>query len=69
MIKVTIGESKPQNIKHYPKLMITGVGWVGYFTSYGKCTWLSGDHAGKSAENVNMEDIGDFNKPITLQNA
>ena len=75
-IKVTIGESKTQNEKPFPKLMKSNYGFIvlfyrekcGVLLDRGNCEKGSigiGDYN----ETWKMDIFTDYNEPITLQNA
>jgi hypothetical protein len=69
-VNVKIGESKPQNIKPYPKLMES----IG-----GRLVFMINDKIGFQINTAfddgphyftdwHMDDFTDFNEPLTLQN-
>jgi hypothetical protein len=78
MIKVTIGESKPQ-IKPFPKLMINNDGevfffvrkWIGLpITDASDGHWPYEDNDFADWSNfLDKHNFTDFNEPITIQNA
>lgn len=76
-VKVTIGESKTQNEKPFPKLMVNRYGCIRLVYECGSSVIL------KSAQNAegswfesrinapsdwDISDFTDYNEPITLQN-
>ena len=72
-IKVTIGESKTQSEKPFPKLMKHSDGTITFFKSKGIGTHIfAPEHVihiiGKHGTVISMESYTDFNEPITLQN-
>ena len=72
-VNVTIGESKPQNSKPYPKLMRSYInGLIVFFIDKG-CGFVlnSPDNSrevGYYSETYFMENFTDFNEPLTIQN-
>jgi hypothetical protein len=74
MIKVTIGESKPQE-KSFPKLMITTDNTrIVFFVSNRRGVQINGEKAFFDkfvhySDNWAMELFTDYNEPITIQNA
>lgn len=75
MIKVTVGESKTQSEKPFPKLMVSSqTGNVVFFLSSGEGVVLLATENGSnfsSGEYFSMFDMKcftDYNEPITLQN-
>lgn len=74
MIKVTLGEVKPQEVKPFPKLMETKSGSIvevhenkdsgGYIGIY-----RSGPCKDQVSMSFNLNGSTDYNEPITLQNA
>lgn len=71
MINVTIGESKTQSEKPFPKLMKQlDAGWIIYMLSETKALHLTGKFAGGFTEDYHIDkNTVDYNEPITLQNA
>lgn len=74
MVKVTVGEQKPQNEKPFPKLMLGVSGWVkGLIVAFkqpSEGTVLSAtSDMFDTADNFYMSDFTDFEGSITLQNA
>lgn len=71
-IKVTIGESKTQSEKPFPKLMIATKGvWEDQicFFEVRREGMLIGPKEFGYASNFDMSDFTDYNEPVTLQNA
>jgi hypothetical protein len=77
-VKITIGESKTQEVKPFPKLMTVNDstnddnGIVILFTEGGNGTVIKAAgkyHIGYSSFSFYMEQFTDFNEPITLQNS
>ena len=77
MINVTIGESKTQEAKPFPKLMKCKDNVIYYFIreSYGLpiANWdeerFEMSFENMTAANWDMDEFTDYNEPITLQNA
>lgn len=73
MIKVTVGEHKTQEVKPFPKLMITNDRIIVLFTTLSDGTVI--DEAvhcwgiGHYSDSWDMRQFTDFNEPITIQNA
>lgn len=76
MINVTIGESKTQSEKPFPKLMKSDYGFTvlfykekcGTLLDRGNCE-MGSIEIGQYKETWKMEIFTDYNEPITLQNA
>lgn len=82
MINVTIGESKTQKVKPFPKLMkCTGDSWakgsIVFFISPKNGIRLTSSYEGDMSNPAfdgifnswDMSNFTDYNEPITLQNA
>jgi hypothetical protein len=74
MIKVTVGEQKTQSEKPFPKLMKSvPYGFIVLMKESGLGTVLfNGDSSKEVGYNSNlwiMDELIDYNEPITLQNA
>ena len=72
-IKVTIGESKTQEEKPFPKLMSTEYGTIVLMVKYG-CGVVVHERSycygvGHYSEHWQPKSFTDYNEPITLQNA
>jgi hypothetical protein len=75
-VNVTIGESKPQEEKPFPKLMIHKDGTITRFrkSSMGVHVWAAkriidrGCIMWSELSDINMSEYTDFNEPLTLQN-
>ncbi len=71
MIKLTIGESKTQEVKPFPKLMASNEGRLVMMISYGigfQLNYAANEDPHYYKEWA-MNEFTDYNKPITLQNA
>lgn len=72
MIEVTIGESKPQEVKPFPKLMIHRDGTITRFESRGVgvhiYSGLMGCDLWEKYSGIEMSLYYDYNEPITIQN-
>lgn len=73
MINVTIGESKTQSEKPFPKLMISELGTIVLMSSH-CCGTVVHERSmcygiGHSSSGWQMRSFTDYNEPITLQNA
>jgi hypothetical protein len=73
MITVTLGEAKPQEVKSFPKLMKVGErGVIWLMLSETKGIHLVGGNNFLPFEVHNafgIENMQDYNEPITIQNA
>lgn len=73
MIKVTLGEVKPQEEKPFPKLMKhNNSDLIVLFQRYKEGVVLysgSGHEVGENSKTWNIENFTDYNEPITIQNA
>lgn len=74
MINVTIGESKTQSEKPFPKLMIHSGKKIIVLMLKNKCgsvlySTSSAYGIGYYSEDWSTENFTDYNEPITLQNA
>ena len=71
-IKVTIGESKTQSDKPFPKLMQSKeTGIIVLMTRHASGTVVNKNehwHIGYASSGWNMDVFCDYNEPITLQN-
>ena len=69
-IKVTVGEQKPQNMKPFPKLMISNNGRLVFMISDRQGFQLNeaSEDTPHYYELWYMDDFTDYNEPITLQN-
>ena len=75
MINVTIGESKTQSVKSFPKLMKSNSGRIVFMISCRGGTsegFQLNDACNEKPHFCScfcIEDFTDFNEPITIQNA
>lgn len=74
MINVTIGESKTQELKPFPKLMKHNDGTITYFSSMNNGVHIYArasmkEIIGVISHSISMDEYSDFKEPITLQNA
>ena len=69
-IEVTIGESKTQSEKPFPKLMKQlDTGWIMLFLNKKTCIHLKGTYKGELVVDYSPDfKTVDFNEPITIQN-
>jgi hypothetical protein len=72
-VNVTIGESKPQEEKPFPKIMMSYTNGLTVFFIDKGCGFVLNNpdnsrEVGYYSETFFMENFTDFNEPLTLQN-